>query len=358
MSEDLNTPDMQGDPQLPEVVSFLNQYLQSSEFQDRMQELHPDQRQGALGLVFDYKIATADSADFDAFWDHVRRNSEKDLDGFARLISGSIARGLDIDLDDPASHELIFQKFMENYVDNGYFYHSFNGCFRHAIEEEGISAESRAWDTEEIKKLGKIGDGIGFGLLTGWHDINSEGTTFYASSSRNIHRYAVASPEWFAQFTSEGMHIPNGPEKTAFYRRDYQQAKQNLIEFCHKVSSRDEILIAQGREHRNLTPGEQEYIMAFFEKYWQLLAGPDSKPCVALIDRKRFANSDFMQGMTYGEMAELVGRMGQDPGVVEVITQVLYGDEMGNDLRTKETVEKSDFSIVELPEYNSLMGGK
>ena len=93
MSEDLNTPDMQGDPQLPEVVSFLNQYLQSPEFQDRMQELHPDQRQGALGLVFDYKIATADSADFDAFWDHVRRNSEKDLDGFARLISEVLHEG-------------------------------------------------------------------------------------------------------------------------------------------------------------------------------------------------------------------------------------------------------------------------
>lgn len=77
-------------------------------------------------------------------------------------------------------------------------------------------------------------------------------------------------------------------DKTAYRRRDYQAAKENLETYIRAHSTANQTDINARRAYPNITKGERQEILVFFEKYWQQFAGPGSEPKVAMIKRSTF----------------------------------------------------------------------
>lgn len=187
-------------------------------------------------------------------------------------------------LDTLEDQEKVFSLFR---ILNGYYFHGFNGVFEKSIREKWIDVDTRFWDWEELERIQEICAGAGHRRVLWWGDLNCKGKISVGANSSNVYRYGFASPEWFAQFVSEGWHIPWIPpyDKTAFYRRDYLAAKQNILSFCQKMRSSKEDDIIARKAYPNITLEEQLEILTFFEKYWKVFATNHSTPKLALIKK-------------------------------------------------------------------------
>lgn len=147
---------------------------------------------------------------------------------------------------------------------DGYMFHSFNGSLESSIRTHGIHPDERAWDPQDLRKIQAIGKLRGFSLLlNGTEDI---GKIYVGSYYDKIYGYARSSPEWFAQFVAEGRN-GSGYDRTAYYRRDYARAKENILLLCEEIK-RESLLYSRPP----LSVEEECEILSFFEKYWSLLA--------------------------------------------------------------------------------------
>lgn len=245
----------------------------------------------------------------------------------------------------PATPEDIFHYVNSHLVEHGYIFHGFNGAFESSIREEGLSPSQREWDLQDMQTIHGILQKAGRGNALGWLFINSTDKLFVTESTLPIYRYATSSPEWFNQFISGGHYTSNNPayDKHAFQRRDYDAAKHNITLLCSELMSRDEQQVAAGKAYPNITSEESETIHAFFEKYWQRLAGQDSSPKLALIPREVVGmNHPFYA--TYAELEQ------SGSSLTDYMGAILYDV----DARVKKPINASGVAIAELPDYSSV----
>jgi hypothetical protein len=258
-----------------------------------------------------------------------------------------------LDIDDAESEESrkkIYDFFEENDLKNRYFFHSFNGVFEDSIRENGLSATERFWDQSELNEIHEIMARGGHVMGLGWNKINSENGIFIGDDINNIYRYAIASPEWFGQFCSEGRHIPNNPErKTAYYRRDHEAARKNIEDLCDSMMSYpEEGVVVAGKTYRNISEQEKQKILDFFEKYWKILASEKSGLKVAIIKRQASGDSrtyeDFMSDGLYRERS-----------TKEMVDYL--SDSISCTFKAEEDIDPSYMLIVDLPDYEKIHGG-
>ncbi len=326
--------------------------LNSEQFISQLQKIDPSDRGKVIGKALQYRISNPSPEAFSAYIENISRSYEYHAT-YAQQIAGELSI---TDLESAKNKQKIFEAFIQFYNNEGVVFHGFNGVFEKDIREHGLDVEKRAWDWQELKRISEIGAKAGYKMILGWGNINSQGKIFYDKSAQHTYQYATTSPEWFAQFASEGFHIPNqGGRKSAFQRRDYAQAKQNVIDFCDHMMSAKEEDIRAGKAYPNITEGEKTEIVKFFEKYWPKFAGENSQPKAALIKRRALPGL-ALYAKDFENICSIWNKTPETVDIEWVINTLLEMDSMGIDMRVTENISPEDVSIITLPDYNVVMG--
>jgi len=346
----------------------ISERLNSESFREYMVQFPIKKRNDVIGLALEYNILHPDGFDFDEFMETLLREV-KEVNNFegrgakeeitSQIFIDSVAKKMNISK--PFSEDgekAIFDYLVDKMYTNGYVYHAFNGCFESSIRANGLDHTVVPWDIYELEEITEIGKRHGIPMLLGWHDLNSKGKVFFDEHPYNLYRYSVTSPEWFAQFTAEGFHIDaNGNRKSAFYRRDYEAAKSNVVDACRKMKSSKAEDVESGRAYPNITAEEEEKILTFFDKYWKTFCGPNSNPKVAII--KKFALEELRDDYTFARQKEkqlqFHNRYNKDKpfnhSFQKLVSTFLYNINFGNDLKTDKVISPDLLHIIDLPEY-------
>lgn len=334
------------------LADRLTTFLNSESYLNHLYTFEPSERKKVIGTTLEYGVLHPDMFGMEDFLENLTREEGRQDKAIAIAMVRSIAKRLDVDPSTKEGKEAVFSYYNEKVETNGVRYHGFNGAFKPQIEDDGLVTDERVWEVEDLEKVHQIGNKTGNTMLLGWGKINSEGKLFYSATPNVSYRYAVASPEWFAQFTSEGSHVKSEPKKKeAFYRRDYDSARQNIIDLCDKLQSNTADAILARKAYPNITNEEREYLLQFFDKYWSALAGPDSQPSLALIDMNVLGVGD---PFTFDDIAEFTRKDVENITVEDAIDFVRRYNGGIIDGRTDQNIPPDRFSIVTLPNYNTV----
>ncbi len=250
------------------------------------------------------------------------------------------------DYEDKKAQTKILEYLFQKFVTEGNYYHAFNGNFLEDIKGKGLSNSERLWDMEKIKNIHSLLEKAGYKMAFGWFNLNSVEKLSISDYSDNIYKYAIASPEWFAQFVAEGWHIPNKKpyDKEAYYKGDYQAAKRNLNMFLDRLMSRSEEKIKKGMAYPNISREERDKILEFFDEHWSKFTG-DIKPQVAVIKKsvidKEMGDLGVDEYFANDEMS-FISKVYNLIGNEYVDKQINYN------------IKPEDFAIIELPNYNEI----
>lgn len=335
----------------------VSQFLNSEVFLHFLHELPAEERDSKVGLVMEYFIIHPDGFGLDEFLDALRQDGKiKKISDASSLIVDSIARKLGIaDINTHEGSQAIFDYFEKHFFGNGYFFHGFNGVLEEDIQTQGLTLHNRRWDWHELKQVMDIGNKAGVSTILGWGGINSEGKTSVSGTADNTYGYAYASPEWFAQFVSEGWHIPlDKKKKEAYYRRDYKTARRNIEDVCTALMSRKEEDIHAGKAYPNITEQDKQILLDFFEKYWAFFAGEKSKPKGALIQRSalQLATSSYDSFDDYLRTNPHFGNA--KTTVQDAIRTLLGSGGFYNDVQIEHDIPPQGIKTVDLPDYNKV----
>lgn len=348
-------------PAEQEEISFerrVSEFLNSENFLNFIREFPDKERGSKIGMILEYFTIHPDGFELNEFLKVLaEKRGIRDISEVSEQIVNSIMRKLGInDPNHPDSANKIFEYFSSNFFDQGYFFHGFNGAFLKNIQTEGLALHSRRWDWQELKTIIEIGKRVGVPMLLGWGGINSEGKISLAGTAGNVYHYACSSPEWFAQFVSEGFHIPNEKKKKeAYYRRDYATARQNIADVCQELMSRREEDIKAKKAHPNLTAQEKQTLTDFFEKYWKIFAGADSRPQCCLVAKSALE----WGGRTYTDFDDyrtgaFNAKINEQPTIQNAVKNILGMQGFSVDIQIKRNVPSRDIKIVNLPDYNKV----
>lgn len=332
-----------------ELGRTITEALNSDEFLSRLKEFEDKDRNAVIGASLEYMTLHRQGDGLDEFLNSLK-NGRVDNESISKGLIKSIAQKLEIeDIHSPESQRKIFDYYYTRTEVEGYVFHGFNGAFEESIRKNGLNPSERMWDWEDLARVQEIGAKRGKNMLLGWGFINSKDKTFYESSGDNTYRYAYASPEWFAQFTSEGFHVKNTPDrKQAYYRRDYESAKKNILELCDEMQSSKPEDITNRKAYPNITDQERVQITDFFEKYWKIFAGEKSSPKAALIKNSAVHPlSEELKRKDYELNLEFLSETG-----VEYAIDFLRRD--AHDASIDSSIKPEDITIVDLPEYSQV----
>lgn len=329
----------------------LSLYLNSEEFEKNILELEEKQRKVAIGSVIEYCILHKDQYGLDDFWKSLK-NIKKEYWGntmfeeeYYPILTKSVAKKLG--LKQPMAEEdekKAYEYVLENLILEGFYFHGFNGVFEDSIKKNGLSPNIRQWDVDELKEIISIGNKHNNEMLLGWHS-SSENQLFVDHHPGNVYRYANASPEWFAQFTSESHWInDNGKgNKQAFYRRDYKMAKENVENLCQTMKLNEE---------------ENKKVLGFFDKYWALFVNEKSKPKCGLIKISAFSKiEELKKAYSYEFLHRTIDetlKLDIDLKPEETINFLFYHALNGNNQNTTKNIDSKEIMIIDLPEYNKI----
>ncbi len=248
----------------------------------------PESGRKILGVVIEYLCLHNSTAGLNDFLENLPNlSSEFSAKDYDVLLVSSVLKKLG--LKEPLAKDdakVAARYLTERLIIQGFYFHSFNGVNEQSITEQGLLPNPETIDQDEMEEIAAIGRKHGVSMILGWKKINSTGKIFFDGHAMNVGKYAYGSPEWFAQFCSEGMHIPNeSNRKTAFSRRDYKTAKANITDFCSSLKSASIDDVTTGKAYPNITDDEEQKIHNFFEKYWARYASEDAVPKVALVPK-------------------------------------------------------------------------
>ncbi|HXK37728.1 MAG TPA: hypothetical protein VJ579_01530 [Candidatus Paceibacterota bacterium] len=359
-SEERNVPDASVTQEKQKSVEWpeISKFLKSNEFTSSLSEFGPTVRGRVVGYTLEYMTLFKDPAGAQGFIEDVKSlglkgeglSSAMEDARVNEILIKKIAEKLNInDVGSLEGKSKVFNFFRDHYVNEGYYFHAFNGAFKESIAEDGIAINKRAWDWEDLNKIATIGRKAGHNMLLGWAGINSESKTSVASTPRDVLQYAAGSPEWFSQFVSGGFHVPNeGNRKKAYYLRDYAVARENVENLCNDMMSASDADIKEGRRHPNISEGEKMQILNFFEKYWEKFAGNNSTLNVAVIERSFI--EQYKETGTFEDYAKMLGEAPEAFNLSSAIS-MLKGSGGGVDVQVGKNIPSSAIKILDLPNY-------
>jgi hypothetical protein len=353
---ELHKPQRDIDPTQQQMAERVTIMFQTPEVLAELRDFKPEDRDVLVGRCVEYVAIGLDVDNLPTYLNSVKAAESQNIHELYDTAHGFMIDqlihelGLS-ELEDSIVQQRLFDHLTERLVVHGSFYHGFNGVFEDSIRSNGLSAENRAWDWEELDKIQELFKSIGRSKILGWAGVNSKNNVFVTENPSGVFRYATGSPEWFAQFTGESHYFPPEPpyDKQAFARRDYEAARKNIMSFCQGLMNSSEEDIKQGRAYRNLTIDEVTEVLSFFDTYWQRFTGPNSEPRMALVQRKAIsANTPPYD--SYNDFQDTFREFGEYPPLGIYIQQI----SQRNDLRVGENIASEMISIANLPAYNEI----
>jgi hypothetical protein len=327
---------------------------------NKIREFPEKNREKVVGEIIEYLILFPETTDLEAYLDELQtiskleENPRGDLEFEGKKIQfiiSQVKEKLGLEESDTTADEKIYQYLAQKFYKEGYYFHAFNGSFEESVRENGLDLDKRDWDWEKLERIREICTPAGEPRILGWGDLNCKGKISITDETDFVYRYGVASPEWFAQFTSEGLHMPNREpyDKKAFYKRDYNAAKNNILLLCEKLMASSEEDIKNRKAHPNITAAEKIEMLNFFEEHWKLFANEKSSPKCALIKRAAL-QKDTPPYATYEEYAR--NPFAKDPTLQKAVGFLFSS--FNHDKQHTENISPKDISIVDLPEYTEV----
>jgi hypothetical protein len=286
----------------------------------------------------------------------LRGKSSKILEAIQRAL-GELSKDVTIDqavkdlelveTESPHAKKLIYDYLVQECLKSRFLFHAFNGVFMESINQYGLDPTTRLFDQGELDAVRTITDTKSRDTLLGWQE-QSKGKVYLLGVTPDtlnspIYRYGVSSPEWFAQFCQGGSRLSKDDrfDSEAFMRKDYEASKRNIETYLSNQSS-------------EIDEAERTRIRDLFEKYWNIFAGPEATPKLAIVNA--LAVKDNLRDIPYERLVEL----GHDryPDGREIPIDVLARQTIELMLREQDfsvdhTISPKDIVVIDLPGFTS-----
>lgn len=205
-----------------------------------------------------------------------------------------------------------------------HIYHSTNSSNLESIKKNGLNSYSRLTNQEDLNEINSIFLKYGISHILGWQKLNCEGKFSTTDCSDYSYYYGVNSPEWFSQFTGKS-HWFNleFEEKSAYERRNYEVAKDNLVKIMNE---------------NNFLYEDQIKVLEFFDNNWKIYAKGD--PLIILMRENVIEAYDIEIGsLSRKELEELYK--------IHALFRSINGGR--TDEQIKGTVDVNDALFISIP---------
>lgn len=231
----------------------------------------------------------------------------------------------------PESKRRILQYIYEEYIVNGYCFHSFPSVFSSAILLHGIDPKEYRYPVYEMKQITHIFANHNCeNIIT--KDLNQAPYLAITDSPAMAYFHAIKSPEYFANLTATGLYMKKEEfyDREAYYRKDKSACEKNLKTLCDQV---------------RMSEKEKAAVQIAFEKQWDLLKASNSFPCVAYIPRKVLAKN-FLE-----DIEEILEKSEQEDFALSIakITDSRYSC-----IRRYDKIERNELTIHFMPAYRAI----
>ncbi len=153
---------------------------------------------------------------------------------------------------------------IENFLNQGFLFHSFNSAFFPLINTQGLMSEEKPWDLEEVERVRKIFLKNSNKNIFGLYQGKEKTPIFFANNLISSAYYGISSPTFFRKFIENKNKYFN-----IFSNRDYEMAKESIKELCEGLNENDRAIV-----------------FSFFQKYWDFFA-EDNLPYVAISTKEK-----------------------------------------------------------------------
>lgn len=262
--------------------------------------------------------------------------SNSDLDKYVSdLCIKSLFKRLNIEVADLLDENLkrgVCSFVIRNLKGKQFKFHAFNSAFYESIKENGINPNINFTSQQESDKINQIFEKYGINMIFGWQKLNGNGKVSYSRTPSVSYYYGTNSPEWFGQFTGQGFPFnpSNKYKKGAFVEGNYEAAKQNLLTLMNE---------------NHFSNDDLGNVIDFFETNWERYA--NKNPMLAIIPE----NINDEETMHWIEMILDDSYFKNDER--RIFSFCFNDGEV--DCQTSKTIEISDATFVELPNYNQLI---
>lgn len=337
---------------MTEVLNLLHDTLEAEETINKVSVFSPNgekygYNQYSLMIVMDflikYCIVIKDTKNFSYCIEELKKiifsyNDHKELVLSFNELLGELIR-LKLNLTNKTSSDnkrKILLYLYEEYIVNGYMFHSFPSAFKELVEAKGIDAKAYSYPIFYMKKLyyifknHKYDDMIPKYLLDGITSIS------ITDSPAMAYYYAFRSPQYFCNLVATSKYYKDNAsyDYEAYYRKDMDACRNNLL------------LLAK---HLNMTDKEKDTVITAFEEQWNLLDASNSLPEIAFISRK-----DVGKNSLY-DIDEIIKKSKYEDLVVSIarITDSRYSH-----IRRYSPLFPLSFTVKTFPSYREVKANK
>ena len=289
-----------------------------------------------MDAIYKYSIIINNDAYFEEYIVQLRRmlkrlDNHKDLEnGVNRLIIKFTAKVLNIeDTKDADSKRDILSYIYNKYIVDGYVFYGFNSSMKDGFSN-GIDARKIDIPIERLRQINHFFNNRGF---INYIDVN-DGDDNYIVLTDNFalaYFYAMSSPTYLKDICCNDRYMNEKEyDLMAFYRGDYEKARENIIKFSHEV---------------RLSLHEGEVMLEAFTNMWNKLNITNAKSSVAFIKRKVVGRNylknirDIFASLDDEKLSVLVGKIFENKD---------------NFYKRYSPVLKDDFTILDLYSYREL----
>lgn len=239
--------------------------------------------------------------------------------------------------------EKIYSYFNEKFIREWYLFHSFNWAFEVSIKNKWLTTNQLPWNWEELDSIKRI---LAETLWWTWNffwfsHMNSIWEISLWDYTKDIYRYWCNSPEWFYFF----MGFISNKWKESFKRKDYENARKEVLAFKDKINSRQKELIEKWL--RKFTLEDEIKLLTFFDRFWNLFAVKWTNPKCALI-RRNSIDENYWISDSYKKFKEYLCVDDFDESI-EILLNQRFREKQIN-----FNISPEDIKIVSLPDYNQV----
>lgn len=266
-----------------DVRGFLGEVLSQSKFNQKeipntFCEEKITKMQYSLFICLDAIIKyfiIVDNHHFDKFLEQLRRiikklNTHNDIVvAVNRLLIKAVKNKLGIKEESSQTKKIIIKYFYDQYIQKGYLFHSFPGCFN--INQEKLKVENFYYQFEQLQNIGSI--------LNQYKIENSFSKKFdevphisFTDSFFMASFYSYHCPLFLYELSTKLVKNDDTEDEVLnhFFLKNYQKCYDQLDTFLKK---------------KEVPLKDKNKILTFFEEQWQILNATKEQPVVAFIKR-------------------------------------------------------------------------
>lgn len=172
------------------------------------------------------------------------------------------------------SKNILIEYINEKYIKEGYFFHGTSSVQIESVKKLGLTAQNSYLDFDIIRKINNMFENHGmYRAFEGkageikWFNFCITDSPFHAIY------YANQSPEYLSRFCANGIHMHdlNKYDNEAFWRRDFDTCKKNVLNLM---------------ESNNFSKEEEKFVLDNFLVLWNDVVKENQYPVIFIGKRK------------------------------------------------------------------------